>query len=905
MMLISLFLSFLNLADAVVFNLTSVNGQLTNDSLLLRSLRPVSDPTFDFSIDSLFHQRNGNNNYHTGDVSIKYRRGNTAWSTISTAANRKAILSQLPVSQSTIATTDLSSIFHNAGLNVTRIWADHNGDLVLIFNFTNLESTPIELGGLSFPLEVDNIFTQRTPEFVQQYCSFIDPYIGLDAGYAQVRRLTGTGPNMVITPFIAGTHFEGWQFLSESKAQPLKYQSTTYEGGYGWVVHTKAYVEDEWADAQPWNNPSSRILTPNETASYGLRFTIVPSVSEIESTVSSLGFPVAIGIPGYIIPKDTVGRLYLNLTARPSSISATPIDALQFTELAVPPSTWIGYSVTASDFAFGRVRVSITYSDGRTQTLHYWVTENSTAIVDRLGEHASAKQWFTDASDPFKRAPSIMSFNNETDDLVLQEGRAWIPGLSDEGGAGSFVLMAMKQTMNPVTAEINQLEEFVEKTVWGGLQYSTGDNTNGVKKSLFYYDPETMVNFTYDPFINWQGTWNQTAATHTNRTYDYVWVSLLYWALYKASRVQPGIITRKDPTWYLQKAGETVNFAFRNNTSGLPNTLYTDLGLMGESVWESLLGDLRFEDMGGLAIALEEIFRKRQAMWANSTDPFGSEAPWDCTGQEGVYTWSQYFNDSATAARVINSIHGFDLTVPHWGYNGNARRYWDFETAGNPKLAGIERLIHHYGSSLNAISLLDYYRRSSEPSSRDSFYNLRVGYGGSMAPLSNIDGNGFGAMAFHSYPETLAWDSYTGDYGPSFVGHYQTSGSYLVQHPDFGWVTFGGNLAVDSAKSTVTVYPVDSLRRRAYVAPLGLYVVIESGRIDSYTWDYSKKVLEMVFKPLSNKAQETIFWFEQTSSVALGRMVLQTDGLTPSRGGLILHIPPPGSTITWSLLERV
>lgn len=49
---------------------------------------------------------------------------------------------------------------------------------------------------------------------------------------------------------------------------------------------------------------------------------------------------------------------------------------------------------------------------------------------------------------------------------------------------------------------------------------------------------------------------------------------------------------------------------------------------------------------------------------------------WDSTGQEGVYVWSKYFNDTTTAQNVINSIIAYQPAVAHWGYNGNARRYW-------------------------------------------------------------------------------------------------------------------------------------------------------------------------------------------------------------------------------------
>ena len=55
---------------------------------------------------------------------------------------------------------------------------------------------------------------------------------------------------------------------------------------------------------------------------------------------------------------------------------------------------------------------------------------------------------------------------------------------------------------------------------------------------------------------------------------------------------------------------------------------------------------------------------------------FDSELAWDSTGQEGVYAWSKYFNDTTTATNTLNSILAYQPTVPHWGYNGNARRYW-------------------------------------------------------------------------------------------------------------------------------------------------------------------------------------------------------------------------------------
>ncbi len=138
--------------------------------------------------------------------------------------------------------------------------------------------------------------------------------------------------------------------------------------------------------------------------------------------------------------------------------------------------------------------------------------------------------------------------------------------------------------------------------------------------------------------------------------------------------------------------------------------------------------------------------RQRADHWAAEEYPFGSEMPWDSTGQPEVYAWMRYFGNSAKADLTREVILGYDPTLPSWGYNGNARRYWDFMYAG--KTAQLERQLHHYGSANNALPLLDSFRRDP----RD-IHLLRVAYGGLMGTLTNIDQEGFGAAAFHSNPD--------------------------------------------------------------------------------------------------------------------------------------------------------
>ena len=62
--------------------------------------------------------------------------------------------------------------------------------------------------------------------------------------------------------------------------------------------------------------------------------------------------------------------------------------------------------------------------------------------------------------------------------------------------------------------------------------------------------------------------------------------------------------------------------------------------------------------------------RERADTWRGEAYPFGSEMPWDSTGQEEVYDWTQYFGLQDKANVTLNAILGYTPVLPSWGYNG-------------------------------------------------------------------------------------------------------------------------------------------------------------------------------------------------------------------------------------------
>lgn len=808
--------------------------QLVKASQTISALKPKGAGDFDFTPADQLSSRAGDHYYQLGDITFRVRSGNLAgdgaWTGYSTAAARKPV-NALSASGDTLASSDLTpTLPDECPLQVTRNWRLDGGKLVLEFVLKNKSSNDVEIGSLGIPLVFNNYITGRNLSQAHEICSFSDPAINNDGGYVQVTRLSGHGPALVVVPegkspleaynpVLNDAPSEGTQVFTD-----LTPRAQTFEGFYEWLVHSRAYAENEWKKAEEWNAATSETLAPGATRTIGLKFLVSPEIRDIEKTLAANKRPVAVGIPGYILPMDLDARLFLNYPSQVAEIKSEPAGAVTATKEAPTKNGWQAYAVHGKKW--GRARLTVTYADGTAQTVQYYVIKPETEAVDDLGNFLFTKQWYVDPADPFHRSPSVMTYDRGHNRIVTQDARTWVAGLEDEGGSGSWVAAAMKEFGRPNPAEIVKFQQFVDGVLWGGIQYKEGAREFGVRKSLFYYDTNEFTNY-YDPEIHYGGwtSWSKQASEAIDRAYNYPHVVAAYWTMYRLARNNTGLVTDHPWDWYLEQAYQTTKFLGKKNDRGRSLVGYIDTGLMEGDVFILLLKDLKREGWTDKAADIEAIMKARADVWKEREYPFGSEMAWDSTGQEEVFGWTKYFGYDEKGEVSLNSILGYMPTIPDWGYNGNARRYWDFYYGAAPG-GQLERQIHHYGSGINAIPVLASYREHP-----DDFYLLRVGYAGTMAPLSNIDPDGFAAAAFHSSPALLRWDTYSGDYGPNFFGHALDTATYVIDHPEFGWQAFGGN--VKASGDWAKVQPLDSFRMRVYVAPRGLWLTLDAGTFDS------------------------------------------------------------------------
>ncbi|KAI8272472.1 hypothetical protein K4K60_012571 [Colletotrichum sp. SAR11_57] len=647
----------------ITLTTANFNIQLVRNAQVLASLKPAGD-TFDFLPFDYLSTRARNGQYHWGDITFRYRQsGATAWTDGNSASARQTVTA-LTAGSGVLASSRLGPTLPTGPLNITREWLDVSGDLGLRFTIQNSGSSAVEIGSLGFPAEFNSIFTNRLATDMQRLCSLSDPYIGMHGGQIRVAPIRGTGAALVVTP-LGDTPLEAYRNLPETYYSDTAYGSQTFEGFYEWQTLTKAWAENEWRAQTPWNTPSSKTLQPGQSLQFGVRFSVAKSgVRGLDAAVRGTNTPTAVGVPGYIVPRGEPAQLFLQSQSAVKSLVSEPAGALTVTLVSSGK-----YTVTPSASAWGRVRLTITYADNKIQTVHYYVTKPSTEAVASLGRFLTTSQWFNDTSDPFGRSSSVMTYDYETKSIVTQDSRAWVAGLSDEAGAGSYLSAFMKQAIQPAADEVTKLEQFVDNVLWKTIQ--TTDF--GVRKSIFFYEPSAVPNYRYSTSIDWTSwtSWNKAAAYSIDRAYNYVHVAGAYWSLYRVARAYPALVKSHTWDWYLNQAYSTVIRGMRNDVG------YNRVGLMGETVFGEILTDLIREGQTTKANTLSTSMRSRAAQWDTEEVPFGSEMAWDSTGQEGVYYWAKYFGFTNTATKSVNSVLGFMQTLPHWGWNGNARRYWD------------------------------------------------------------------------------------------------------------------------------------------------------------------------------------------------------------------------------------
>lgn len=376
----------------------------------------------------------------------------------------------------------------------------------------------VRLGGLGFPLISDSFFGGTNNTAIAAFGSFLDAHIGGGAGFATVTRADGSR-TLLVAPCGSGdagglaAGLEAWRPVLEDANVPS-------EGMWEWSVHTAAWKTEWDVNAQapalafpddalhrtawphpksPWpswhldetvylpnprqyNPATARVLAPGESAEYALCFSLPPRAADPtgaggprarDAGLAAAGRPVIVGVPGYVLGADmTSAALFVLPPAGVTLTAAATDDPTRMAVGAPAPAAGAGgylrIPVAALSGAIGRARLTLTFSDGSAGSVHYWVLPPLLAHAQRYAAFAANTSWLPRAAnDSFGRSASFMPWDREDGVHVLQDGRPFVVGLSDDAGASANLGMAAKLAAAPHAAQLALLDEYVAVTLLG------------------------------------------------------------------------------------------------------------------------------------------------------------------------------------------------------------------------------------------------------------------------------------------------------------------------------------------------------------------------------------------------------------------------------------------------------
>lgn len=204
-------------------------------------------------------------------------------------------------------------------------------------------------------------------------------------------------------------------------------------GDGGQTVRTSITKESHWIP------PTSRVLRPGESVTYGFRLSACAGGPRTrDAALEAVGQPVLRAVPGYTIGTDMSAKL---IVTQPSGgahvVSAISSNATVLTVGKEQAGDGHDQSIfPIQGNVRGRARVDITFADNTTAAAHYFVLPPFQTQIDRVTRHWSDTAWLPrDYPDPFGRGASVMPWDREDGRHRFNDGRAYDVGLS-----GTFLL---------------------------------------------------------------------------------------------------------------------------------------------------------------------------------------------------------------------------------------------------------------------------------------------------------------------------------------------------------------------------------------------------------------------------------------------------------------------------------
>lgn len=525
-------------------------------------------------------------------------------------------------------------IYHCNSLELKLQFQVGKKDLIYMISCENKGVETIEVGDLAIPFPMNSEFKwgcDANKKVLKH--SFISGH----GSYMFWERCNGEAPYLLMTPY-EGSKFEYFNIFDST----IKQHRRIYEA----FIYSK--IEGELAASKgcQWRQPSTSLcLDPGQMMNHPFKFQWKLNYQEIREAIVEEGLLDIQVIPGMTVPSDLDVMVSINSRVKIDYILSeypeqTKLEFVRNSE---------GKSVYRIKFTqLGENYLEIYFNETKRMILEFFVTEPVETLIQKRAAFIVNHQ----IKDSTKWYDGLLSeWNMESHTLLSPDNYDRIKGwriyevTCDDPGLSKPAFLSTKLLEYPIQEEVDALDYYIEKFVWGGLQRTEEEEFS----YGLYGIPDWKVN-------RESASDDTDGQLHIWRIYDYPHIMMMYWNLYQVRKFYDEITSSLPVNEYLKRAYQTAVAMFTIPWE-LEEWSAFKTGLYNELVMPDIIKELYDVGMKEQGKRLEKLWEKKVKHFVlEKSDLFGSEYPFDTTGFESTYAFADYAMKHLTSV-VDDSEH--------------------------------------------------------------------------------------------------------------------------------------------------------------------------------------------------------------------------------------------------------
>nr|ACX49742.1 conserved hypothetical protein [uncultured marine bacterium 1n22] len=786
-----------------------------------------------------------------GEILVGLRVGGEEWRSATTfsSGDIRTVEENGRGSRTFVYSGDAQLLHGLRGLGLVERFSLEEGRLIWGLAFHNETDETVEIGDIGLPLPFNKQFVRDN---LANYTQVVarHSFISGHGSFLFWQRPNGVGPYLVMTP-LPGTKLE---YYEEIDTHP----STT-------SVPYRVYIHSALSGGKEsrgtWRQPHTGVpLSPQGTegdrVDYGFCLQWADDYEGVRDALYREGLFDVHVVPGMTVPNDLSAIFSMRTKHNDYEISAEFPDKTSIELVDEPQVDTRSYLVRFT--RLGENLLTVKYGDSSYMNLEFFVTEpletlikkRTSFLVDRQ-QHRGTGRWYEGLFSVWDMREAVLRGPENTGGF---DGWYGYTLTCDDTALPKAPFIAAKNVHFPEQGEIEAVEYYIEKFVWGGLQRTDEEEPYPY---FIYGVPNWYENRHSEHGFGTRGEGQE----HFWRSYDYPHMIMLYFHMYQIAKLYPGSTSYLDSTGYLERAFGTAEAHFR--LAGLD-----DLPHGAQGYWAYRLGLYNEVLIVDLIEALEEEGWQERADWLrgewekkvkffvyDDPYPFDSEYPFDTTAFETSHAVAKY---GLTRTVEPDSRLWYDKYKDAWYEHSEVSRA-DFEEfmekqiqanialrgwvepsytllGGDNRGGDSSRYGLSYMSQLGGWVIVDYALYFAE----DPFPYLRLGYASILSswclmntgtaesnygywyPGKENDGASGWAITPEKYSGMWirqdngrgSWP-YDGEIELGYGAALRTATTIVADDPIFGWFAYGGRLEMYDGR--LDILPQDGLRQRVHV----------------------------------------------------------------------------------------